>query len=259
MKFSNCYEDTVRAENYAHLEFENTYYLAYRDLPGIIRENVKGTRAIDFGCGTGRSTRFVRQLGFEVVGVDIAPEMIRRAKELDPEGDYRLSKDDDLSDFQSGVYDLVLSVFTFDNIPGFETKVSLFRRLRALLNATGKLINVVSSPEIYTHEWASFSTRDFPENRWARPGDTVRIITTDLADRRPVEDIFWTDEWYWRVYASAGLQLLAKYMPLGKSNEPYSWVNEATIAPWVVYVLEQQATMDPAEQVDWALCHSRDG
>ncbi len=61
VKFRNCYEDAVRVEDYAHFEFTNTYYLAYRDLPGIIREHVKGTRAIDFGCGTGRSTRFVRR------------------------------------------------------------------------------------------------------------------------------------------------------------------------------------------------------
>jgi len=39
---------------------------------------------------TGRSTRFLRQLGFEVTGVDIAEDMIRKARELDPSGDYRL-------------------------------------------------------------------------------------------------------------------------------------------------------------------------
>ncbi len=185
--------------------------------------------------------------------------MVRKAREIDPTGDYRVIDDDELSEFRPGGYDLVLSVFTFDNVPGFETKVWLFRDLRALLNSTGKLINVVSSPEIYTHEWASFSTKDFPENRSARPGDTVRIITTDFADRRPIEDILWTDEWYWKVYTSAGLQLLATYMPLGRSNEPYSWVNETTIAPWIIYVLDRQATLDSIEQVDWALCHSRDG
>lgn len=258
VKFTNCYEDTTRVEAYSELGFANTYYLAYRDLPHIIREHVKGTKAIDFGCGTGRSTRFVRQLGFDVIGVDIAPEMITKARQLDPSGDYRLVKRDDLSDFQPGGNDLVLSVFTFDNIPQFETKVSLFHDLGTLLNSTGKMISVVSSPEIYTHEWASFSTKDFPENSFARSGDIVRIITTDFADKRPTEDIFWTDESYWNVYASADLQLVATYKPLAKGNEPYQWVNETTIAPWVIYVLERRATLDPTEQLDWALCRSRD-
>jgi SAM-dependent methyltransferase len=240
MAFSNCYEDAARADAYAQLEFANTYFLAYRDLPAILREHVTGMRAIDFGCGTGRSTRFVQALGFETVGLDIAPEMIAKARDLDPRGDYRLIRNDDLSDFQAGAYDLVLSAFAFDNIPGLETRVRLFHDLGVLLHASGKIVSVVSSPEIYVHEWASFSTKDYPENRLARSGDTVRIITTDFPDRRPAEDILWTDESYREVYARAGLRLVATYKPLAKVDEPYKWVNETSIAPWVIYVLMPQ-------------------
>lgn len=244
MAFTNCYEDATRAESYAHLEFANTYYLAYRDLPQIISEHIAGTKAIDFGCGTGRSTRFARQLGLSVTGVDIAPEMIAKARQLDPGGDYRLIQATDLSEFQTGRYDLVLSVFTFDNILGFETKVRLFHDLGALLNASGKMVSVVSSPEIYLHEWASFSTKEYPENRFARSGDVVRIITKDFADRRPAEDILWTDESYRDVYGVASLELVATYNPLAKGDETYKWVNETRVAPWVIYVLARQAAVE---------------
>jgi SAM-dependent methyltransferase len=83
MGFSNSYEDAKRAEAYAKLEFPGTYYLAYRDLPEIIFEHVKGRKAIDFGCGTGRSTKFLQKLGFEV-GVDIAEDMLKKARQIDP-------------------------------------------------------------------------------------------------------------------------------------------------------------------------------
>lgn len=242
MDFTNCYDDATRAASYARLEFANTYYLAYRDIPEIIRKHVAGRQAVDFGCGTGRSTRFLKQLGFHAVGVDIAPEMVAIARNLDPAGDYRVAVDDDLSELPAGAYDLVLSAFTFDNIPGMDTKVRLFTDLRRLLRYSGKpdsgkIISVVSAPEIYLHEWASFSTKDFPENRQARSGDRVKIITTDFPDRRPTEDILWTDEAYRDVYASAGLNVAAMYKPLAKGDEPYKWVNETTIAPWVIYVL----------------------
>ena len=240
MSFRNCYEDAARADAYAQLQFANTYFLAYRDLPAIILEHVSGTRAIDFGCGTGRSTRFLRALGFDVIGIDIAPKMIAKARDIDPSGDYRLVPEDDLSELQKGACDLVLSSFTFDNIPGRETKIRLFRDLAALLNRQGKLISVVSAPEIYTHEWASFSTADYPENRFARSGDTVRIVTTDIADRRPAEDILWTDESYQEVYNAAGLKSIAAYKPLATGDEPYKWVNETKIAPWVIYVLARE-------------------
>jgi SAM-dependent methyltransferase len=251
--FANCYEDDTRAQAYATLEFKNTYHLAYRDIPAIIGEHVSGSKSLDFGCGTGRSTRFLRQLGFEVTGVDIAEDMIRKAQELDPSGDYRLiqSKDvqshavqsdevpgDNLSAFQSGAYDLILAAFTFDNIAGRETKLRILQDLGRLLNQEGKLVLIVSRPEIYTHEWASFSTKDFPENQLAKSGDKVRIIVTDHADPRPVEDILWTDKSYREVFEEARLRLVGKYEPLAREDEAYSWVSELEIAPWAVYVLE---------------------
>ena len=242
MTFANCYEDRTRADAYATLEFKNTYHLAYRDIPAILAEHVGGRKSVDFGCGTGRSTRFLRQLGFEVTGVDIAEDMIRKARELDPSGDYRLiSREsaplDNLGALQAGTYDLVLAAFTFDNIAGRENKVRILRGLGRLLNPGGKLVLIVSRPEIYTHEWASFSTKDFPENRTAKSGDKVHIIVTDHADWRPVEDILWADEGYREVFQEAQLRLVRKYEPLAREEEPYRWVSELRIAPWAVYVV----------------------
>lgn len=236
--FSNVYDDQARSEAYATLEFPGTYYLAYRDLPAIIGEHVLGRKAIDFGCGAGRSTRFLRELGFEVVGVDISEPMLARARDRDPQGDYRLISDGDLGALATDAYDLVLSAFTFDNIPTMEKKVRLFQGLKGLLSAGGRIVNLVSSPEIYVNEWASFSTKDFPENRTAQCGERVVTVMLDVEDRRPVEDILWTDEAYRDVYARAGLITLKTYRPLAKRTEAFSWVSETTIAPWVIYVLE---------------------
>lgn len=239
MDFTNVYEDPRRAEAYANLEFPGTYYLAYRDLPEIIFEHVKGRKALDFGCGAGRSTRFLKNIGFETIGVDRADDMLKQARARDPEGEYYLTGDGGLHQLQARLYDLVLSVFTFDNIPTMEEKLTLFKDLGELLGNQGRIINLVSSPEIYTHEWASFTTKDFPENRSARSGDTVRIIMTDVEDQRPVEDILWTDQAYQEVYRRAGLELVQIYKPLGKANERQKWVNETRIAPWWIYVLRK--------------------
>jgi len=235
--FVNCYEDLKRANAYATLEFANTYYLAYRDLPAVLAEHIAGTRALDFGCGTGRSVRFLRELGFNVTGVDVSEDMLRVARAIDPSGDYRLVPGDDLSEFDAGTFDLVLSAFTFDNIPG-AMKARIFSDLRKLLAPAGTIVSLVSSPEIYTHEWASFSTKDFPGNSAAHTGDVVRIIVTDHQDRRPVEDILCTDASYQAIYRQAGLEAIRKFEPLATGEEPYLWVNETRIAPWVIYVLK---------------------
>ncbi len=244
--FFNVYEDKARADAYAELEFPGTYYLAFRDLPAILDEHIAGKKAVDFGCGTGRSTRFLRELGFEATGVDISEPMLARARERDPRGEYRLVQDGDLAGLAAHTYDLVFSAFTFDNIPTMERKVTLFRALRLLLKSHGRIVNLVSSPDIYVNEWASFSTRDFPENRNARSGEKVRIVMLDVEDRRPVEDIVWSDEDYHEVYRRAGLMPLRTYRPLGQQTDAVSWVSETATAPWVIYVLGPADEANPS-------------
>ena len=225
------------AEAYSKLEFSDTYHLAFRDLPQIYSAHVKGTVALDFGCGTGRSTRFLRALGFEAVGVDISPEMIAKAREIDLQGDYRLVPGDDMSSLPHKGFSLIQSAFTFDNVPGMDTKVRLFSDLRSLLKPDGILVSIVSAPEIYLNEWASFSTKDFPENRNAGPGDHVKIVTTGFEDQSPCVDILWPHSSYLEVYSQAGLEILEIHKPLAHGDEPYRWLSETHIAPWVIYAL----------------------
>ena len=239
--FANVYADRQRAESYATLDFPGTYYLAFRDLPTIIGAVPSGATALDVGCGAGRSTRFLRRLGFDVVGVDISAEMVALAREADPEGSYRLVPDGALNLVGAGTLDLALSAFTFDNVPSWETKERLLRLIRGSLRDGGRLINLVSSPELYVHEWASFSTKEFPGNTTAKTGDIVRTVMLDVADRRPVDDIFWTEADYREVYRRAGWVVRAVHRPLGSSSDPCIWVNEARIPPWTIYVLTPDA------------------
>lgn len=239
MKFINSYEDELRAEAYSKLEFKNTYYLAYRDLSEIFKKYVKGKKALDFGCGTGRSTRFLQKHGFSTLGIDISNEMIKIAKKINPKGNYRLIKNKDYSSVLLNSYDLVLSAFTFDNIP-YDKKLDIFSGLTKLLKKDGVFINLVCSPEMYTYEWASFSSKEFPQNKYAKSGDVVQIITTDFDDKRPCYDILCSDEDYKRLYKKVGLDLINIYKPLASGDEPYNWLNEIKIAPWTIYVLKKK-------------------
>ncbi len=233
----NVYADAIRARAYAALEFPGTYHLAFRDLRALVAKHVTGTRGLDFGCGAGRSTRYIENLGFEVVGVDVSKEMIAEARAADPSGDYRVIPDGDLSSLDGSKFDLVLSTFTFDNIATAAKKQLLLGQLRDVLDADGRIINLVSSPEIYVNEWASFSTKDYPENKDARTGDHVRIVMHDVDDKRPVEDVMWEHEDYLKLYEEAGLEVLATERPLATGEEGVDWVSETEIAPWTIYIL----------------------
>jgi hypothetical protein len=105
---------------------------------------------------------------------------------------------------------------------------------------TRRIILLGSTPEIYTHEWASFTTKEFPENRRAKSGDEVRNVMKDVKDKRPVVDQIWFHEDYLNLFAGAGLDLVSHHAPLGREDEPYEWLTETSIAPWVIYVLRKK-------------------
>jgi len=241
MILHNTYEDPRRATAYNELDLDGTYDLVFRNLPDLLKQHVRGTRALDFGCGTGRSTRFLQRLGFNTMGVDISAEMVEFARQHDPDGSYTVIEDGNFHSLPEGGYDLIQSAFTFDNISGLERRIRTFRDLGKLLDTNGVLVNIVSTPEIYTNEWVTFSTRDFPENRHAQSGDVVRIITTDYSDVRPVEDVIWTHEDYLQLLSESGLEVLRIERPLATGDEGIAWQSETRIAPWAIYLLQRQS------------------
>ncbi len=236
--FGNAYADAMRAAAYADLGFPGTYSLAFRDMPGILGRHVSGRRALDFGCGTGRSTRFLGELGYDVFGVDISEAMLEQATKRDPIGRYHLIGAGGLASIPWTDFDLIFAAFTFDNIPTDDEKLRALTGLRAHLQRAGRLVLLVSRPEIYIHEWLSFSTKDFPENRLAGNGDPVRIVMLDVPDRRPIDDVVCTDAGYRSLIHRAGLEVLETALPLGRNDEGIPWVSEQHVAPWAIYVLQ---------------------
>ena len=236
--FRNAYADEARARAYATLAFPGTYHLAFRDLGRIFGPVSAGARALDFGCGTGRSARFLRDLGYRVTGVDIAEEMLAHARAADPAGEYRRVSEGDLSTFAGAGFDAALAAFTFDNIPGDALKTQLLAGLGALLRPGGTLVLIVSTEALYRHDWASFRCTEFATNHTARAGDAVFTRMLDVPDSRPVEDRLCPDADYRRLFRAAGLALRERHLPLGRTDEPFAWVNETRIAPWSLYELE---------------------
>jgi SAM-dependent methyltransferase len=235
--FRNAYEDAERADAYAQLEFPGTYFLAFRDLPALFEAHVHGTRALDFGCGAGRSTRFLKRLGYETIGVDISPAMLDQARGVDPDGDYRLITTDDALADLPGPFDVILAAFPFDNIPTDAAKLNALQAMRRNLAPGGKVVIVGSAPELYLHEWVSFSTKDFAENRSAGDGDRVRIVMLDVPDRRPVDDILCSDAHYQELFAAAGFDVVTLAKPLGDDSDGIAWGTETSVSPWSIHVV----------------------
>lgn len=120
--------------------------------------DVKGKRICDFGCGTGRFvTAFARNGAAHVTGVDIAPNMIKQAKEIVAKDGTSAKCDFVLSDIldwkTTNHYDVTIAIGLWDYI------ASPLGRLQAIRRATdGKFLSA----------WPRFWT-------WRMPVRKVRL------------------------------------------------------------------------------------
>jgi hypothetical protein len=62
----------------------------------------------------------------------------------------------------------------------------------------------------------------------------------DVPDKRPVVDLIWFHEDYLSLFAASELDMIDCYRPLGRKDEPYEWITETSIAPWVIYVVKKK-------------------
>jgi SAM-dependent methyltransferase len=112
-------------------------------------------RALDVGCGEGRFCRLLAGEGIATIGIDPTATLIDRARELHPEGDYRVESAE-MMDMPAGHFDLVLSYLSLIDIPGLDAAIA---NIVAALAPGGTLLIA---------NCTSFNTSGMPEG-WRRP------------------------------------------------------------------------------------------
>ena len=224
------------AGSYSNLEIEKTYFLAFRDIPKLIKRYSSGRRALDHGCGAGRSTRFLKSLGLQAIGVDISKDMLREAVQKDPCGDYRLISEDSIQGIESESVDLIFQSFALLEYPSLELMASSFREFHRVLCDSGIAIVITASEEGFKYDWASFLCK-FPENENLKSGEQAKVLVrdTDII----FQDYYWTDYDIRNVFKSCGFEILTLHHPLADGTEPYEWVSELEHSNWSIYVAKK--------------------
>jgi len=72
--------------------------------------------ALDFGCGVGRNTFPLSRYFKKVIGVDIAPSMIKLAKKNECECEFFINDRSDLKIFETNYFDFIYSGLTLQHI-----------------------------------------------------------------------------------------------------------------------------------------------
>ncbi|HEY4493502.1 MAG TPA: class I SAM-dependent methyltransferase [Candidatus Paceibacterota bacterium] len=100
-----------------HLSGGDTYHETLI-LPNLLRlvGDVKGKQVLDLACGTGYFSHALAKVGANVTGVDIAPELIEKARLSAQGAKFAVSLAHDLSQFESASFDMIVNVLAIDNI-----------------------------------------------------------------------------------------------------------------------------------------------
>ncbi|MEN3973523.1 class I SAM-dependent methyltransferase [Emcibacter sp. SYSU 3D8] len=227
---TNDYSDT--ADEYGRAEFTGTMYLAFRDVPWLISQCASGSRALDYGCGAGRSSRLLKRLGYEVTGIDISDAMLEAARELDPGGDYRRIEGGRIP-LPGDSVDLAFSSLVFFEIPTLEGMTEAAAEIRRVLKPGGVFVLLIGAERLYDFEWLTVKV-DYPENRNCQPGNAVRVFLTEVG--LELTDYYWTDADYRTMFADAGLQVVRLHQPMGSEADGYPWINEHKVPSFSIYV-----------------------
>jgi len=100
----------------------------------------KGSKVLDLGCGTGRTTVYLREKGFYVVGVDISKPMVEKARSKYPYIDFLVGDACELS-FKDEVFDYVLFSFNgLDYIFPEKRRLKAINEIRRVLKDNGLFI-----------------------------------------------------------------------------------------------------------------------
>ena len=231
---TNDYRES--AKHYALRGISGTDSLAFREVAERVRVLRLSGKALDLGCGSGRSTRFLKALGFQTIGVDVSESMVAQARQLDPDGTYLTYSPGDRLPLDEASFDVIFSSWVVLELGSREYLRRYFREAARVLESGGKGFIVTNTAEFYRHRWVSCEV-DFPENQAPlRSGQPVkaRLIPEGVT----VTDVFWSDRDYREAMAASGLTVAHALYPKASPSEPH-WLDETRIAPWVVYELDK--------------------
>jgi ubiquinone/menaquinone biosynthesis C-methylase UbiE len=99
------------ADDWERIRDDPTYRAGFDEALALLPRGFRPRRALDVACGTGLACRFIldRWPGLALIGTDISPRMVERARELAPDARFEVASVHHLP-FEDGEFDLVTAL-----------------------------------------------------------------------------------------------------------------------------------------------------
>ncbi|MFZ2484419.1 MAG: methyltransferase domain-containing protein [Minisyncoccia bacterium] len=193
-------------------------------------EPIEGKRILDFGCGNGKFSIFLHNLGAEVVGIDISATQLEVARKGTMEITYLQDTDPRIEKDFSGYFDAGILIFVLCEISSQEAILAVLKRVHNLLKGGAEL--VILNPNWDKSNGKDFLTHQMQFNPELKLGGHV---TTILKGNPPIHipDYYWSKEVYLEMLSKAGFGEIQIHEPLAP-NDGTPWKDEKEFPPFLI-------------------------
>ena len=210
-----------------------TGLLAFKGLNKVLSKEKKGINALDFGCGIGRSSRFLKRRGYNVHGVDISKKLLSQARKKNDGIEY-IHLSDLTNKERPHQYNLILLSFVLMEIPSKDEITDILIKLKKFLTKNGEIIIITASNNFYTSNWLSIDT-NYLQNKQALSGDVVKVYLRDY--NLEINDYLWLEQDCESCFEKADLNVINKTALLGSNDDNKNWKDEYVKSPFIIYTL----------------------
>ena len=243
-KPTNDYHE--KASLYSHHQIEGTLKIAYKALETLLTKyKIIGEKTLDFGCGSGRSTRYLKNKVSCVEGADINQDMLALAQESDPFTRYSKIENNHLS-ARNAQFDFVFSSLVLFELSSLFEMQRVFKEIHRVMQFNGFFISVVVAEDFYQHDWVSIAT-DFTENKNPKSGDKMKIKIKEI--NLELSDYYWTREDYQKAAQATGLSIIERVLPKADKLDGVSWLSEVDFSPFLVLVMKKTMALKAISEV----------
>lgn len=172
---SSCLFDRIAPIYGRNFRFQNQVYLKIYQRSHV-REILSGCSSVlDIGCGTGAMASALREIGYQVTGVDASLGMLRQAKKFVPANEALCV----LSDFTSGLpfqpkkFDVCLASYVAHGLKAPQ-RLALYSEMRRL---AGKLVII--------HDYTDKRSLITSILEWGEGGDYfnfIKVVRDEICD-----------------------------------------------------------------------------
>lgn len=172
---------------------------------------------MDFGCGAGRSTRFIKLAAplSRVIGFDRSLPMLVQARLSDPDGEYCEASGQYVLDSES--FDVLVAANVLVEAPCHNDLAQVVREIARLTRVGGSVVIMATNEPAFRCSYTSFS---YAHTGPIKDGTPVLCQVETSAGRVLIPDYVWTSDTITRLFEFSGCRAVNIERPPALENHP---------------------------------------